>query len=571
MSCHSSTRTPGPEHSFFQQTGFFLSVLLLGGGLASGAGAQSLPDETLSQRAREALAIHCAPCREVGALKAPASEPASLDLAAIARDPNLVRPGNPDGSPIYTAMMHRLALPGTQPATSPNPGIEALATLRAWIESLPASAAACPIASDLTRRRVEPLLLRQAVRVGQPISALRVLTLAHLDAGCLTAEHLAGWRQAISLFMAALAGSNKPVPMLPLDAKQHHLVIDIRALGWDGDLWRVLTGATPRESRSNEPLIVRADWLIVQVLRGEIGARFVDRAAHPAKSRDFYDPEISAEDRAIVHAMLSGAAPPETLALNTEIILQLARAHLAPAGLSRVAAELGIERAVMERAIATSTGDAKSLLLRLAYGTVPRATIENGWRLLGTIGGAPPQATASALPDAKRHSSAPQTPVELSIYADRARYAAGDPIQFTVRSNVDCRLTLISIDVSGHGTVIFPNDFVPRDSLGAHLNLVLPAPDAGYRFRVKEKGRERVVALCTRAPGIIEGIVHDFERQRFQELGPYTAHLEFELKSALERSSASATDTSASRNEPPDPHHVPLQQLSRTGIIIEVD
>jgi hypothetical protein len=563
-------RTLGPERDF-PSVCFLIAVLLMGCGLASGAGAQSSPDDPLSQRAHDVLAIHCAPCREVGALKAPASKPASLDLAAIARDPNLVRPGNPDGSPVYTEMMRRLALPGAQPATSPNPDIEALAILRAWIESLAASAATCPISSDLTLRHIQPLLIRQAVRAGKPISALRVLTLAHLDAGCATPEQLTAWREAIGLFVAALSGSSKPVPTMPLDKASHHLAVDIRALGWDGDLWRILTGADVRAGRLNEPLVVRADWLIVHVLRGDLGARFVKRTEHPAKSRDFYDPEISAEDRAIVYAMLAGAAPPETLALNTEIILQLARAHLAPAGLSRVAAELGIERAVMERAIATSTGDAKSLLLRLAYGTVPRATIENGWRLLGTIGGAPPQATASALPDAKRHSSAPQTPVELSIYADRARYAAGDPIQFTVRSNVDCRLTLISIEVSGHGTVIFPNDFVPRDSLGAHLNLVLPAPDAGYRFRVKEKGRERVVALCTRASGIIEGIVHDFERQRFQELGPYTAHLESELKSALERSSASATDTSASRNEPPDPQHVPLQQLWRTGIVIEVD
>ncbi len=159
----------------------------------------------------------------------------------------------------------------------------------------------------------------------------------------------------------------------------------------------------------------------------------------------------------------------------------------------------------------------------------------------------------------------------LSIHADRLRYTTGDPIQFTVRSNVDCRLTVISIDVSGHGTVIFPNDFTPRDALSADRDLVFPAPDAGYRFRVKEKGRERVVALCTRAAGMIEGIVHDFERQRFQELGPYAARLEAELKSAVDRSSPSAVDTSTSRNKTPDPQHVPLQQLWRTGIVIEVE
>ena len=565
MSCHSSTPTPEPERAFSRLVCLLTAVLLIGCGLVSGAGAQSLPDDPLSQRAREILAIHCAPCREVGTSRTPAAKPPGLDLAAIARDPNLVRPGNPDGSPIYTAMMRRLA------ATSPSPDIEVLTTLRAWIESLPATAANCPNASDPTFRQIQPLLIRQAVRMGTPISALRVLTLAHLDATCATQQQFAAWRQAIGLFMAALAGSSTPVPMLPLDGKSHHLAIDIRALGWDSDVWRVLTGAAPQETPSNEPQIVRADWLIARVLRGELGAHFVQRTEPTGIPREVYDPEISDEDRAIVRAMLAGAVPPETLAHNTESILQLAQAHLDPASLKRVAAEFGIERAKLERAIEITKGDAKSLLLRLAYGTAPRATIENSWLVLGSVGVAPPHTAATALSDASPRSVAPQSPIELSIHADRLRYTTGDPIQFTVRSNVDCRLTVISIDFSGHGTVIFPNDFTPHDALSADRDLVFPAPDAGYRFRVKEKGRERVVALCTRAAGMIEGIVHDFERQRFQELGPYAARLEAELKSAVDRSSPSAVDTSTSRNTTPDPQHVPLQQLWRTGIVIEVE
>ena len=210
-------RTREPERTFSRLACFLIALLLVGCRWASDAGAQPSPDDALNQRAREILAIHCAPCREVGVLSASATEPQPLDLGAIARDPSLVRPGNPDGSPVYTETMRRLALPGTQPATSPNPGLEALATLRAWIESLPSSAASCPHASELARRHIEPLLARQAVLTSKPISALRVLTLAHLDAGCLTAEQLAGRREAIGLFMAALAGSNTPVPMLSLD------------------------------------------------------------------------------------------------------------------------------------------------------------------------------------------------------------------------------------------------------------------------------------------------------------------------------------------------------------------
>jgi hypothetical protein len=340
--------------------------------------------------------------------------------------------------------------------------------------------------------------------------------------------------------------------------------VDIQALGWDGELWRVLTGMGTGAGRSSEPLIVRADWLIVHVLRGELGPRFVDPSEPSATPRSFYGPNITPEDRAIVQAMLAGAAPPESLARNVDNILQLARLHLAPAGLSRVAAELGIERPPLVRTIASAPADARSLLLRLAYGTVPRAEIEKNWPMLGRIGGMPPPVTTSAPSDAT-------LPVDLNIHADRTRYAAGDQVLFTIRSNVECHLTVISIDASGHGTVIFPNDFATRDLLNANSDLVLPAPGARYRFRVKEKGRERVVALCARTPGTVEGIEHDFERQRFQELGPYTAHLDAALKSALKRHATAAERASSSRGKPPSPQHVPLHQIWRTGIMLEVD
>jgi hypothetical protein len=564
MSCRFSMRTPGPERTS-SRPACFLIAALLGGALSSSAGAQSTSDDALGQRAREILTAHCAPCREVGTLSVPTSAPRPLDLAAIARDPSLIRPGNPDGSPAYAAMMRRLALPGSQPA----PDLESLATLRTWIESLPASAATCPQASRPTRRHISPLLIRQAALVRKPISALRVLTLAHLDADCLSAEHLAGWRDALGLFLAALAGSSKPVPMLPLDQKSHHLAVDIQALGWDRELWRFLAGNSTGASRPIEPLIVRADWLVVHVLRGGLGARFVSPSEPPTKPRSVYDPDITPEDRAIVQAMFAGVARPESLARNVESILQLARAHLAPAGLSRVAAELGIERTPLERAIAKAPDDARNLLLRLAYGTVPRAEIEISWPMLGRLASAPPPATTSAPSDPNPPGMTRE--VDLSTHADRTRYAAGDPVHFTIRSNVECHLTVISIDASGYGTVIFPNDFAARDLLNAELDLVLPAPGARYRFRVKQKGRERVVALCARTPGIIEGIEHDFERQRFQELGPYAAHLDAALKSALERHATVAEHASSARGRLPSAQHVPLHLIWRTGIILDVN
>ncbi len=269
-----------------------LTLAVLVGCAATIARAETPPDDALSNAARDILATHCAPCR------------GKRDLASVARDPDLVRPGNPDGSPIYATMVRRLLDPQTQPA----PSVEALAGLRAWIERLP-----------------------------------------------------------------------------------------------------------------------------------------------PA-------------------APVSRAAPVQ----------------------SDIASE---------------------------------------------------------------------TPIELQLQADRPRYKVGDEIRFTIRANVDCRLHVISIDVSGHGTVIFPNDFVPSAQIKADTDLVLPAPGAGYRFRVKEKGRERVVALCTRSAGLIDGITHDFERQRFQELGVYATFLDNALRNALKRKADGDEDAT----------HAPLHEIWRTGIVIEVE
>ncbi len=524
---------------------FGLALALLLGGSAALARAETPDDAAQNSAARDILATHCPLCREVG------------DLAAIARNPNLIRPGNPDGSPVYATLVRHLL-------TSPtSPSAEQLATLRTWIERLPASAAFCSPPIDTSRGTIEQIVVRHAVKSSTPVAALRVLSLAHIDSGCAPAELVAAWRRAIGWFLGALAGSTKPAPVAPLDESGNLIAIDIRALGWDADLWRVLTGVGQRPPRSTEPLVVRADWLVVHVLRGPLGARAANlKEPPPHKPKHFHDPEITPLDRGILEAMLSRIAPPDELARQVELVLELARLYFAPTGLSQVAAELGVERKVLEQRLDDAAA-ATSLLPRLAYGTVPRSEIEDGWPQLGKVAGvAPPVKTnAPNPPDATGPAIAPETPIELQLHADRARYKVGDEIRFTIRSNADCRLTVISIDVSGHGTVIFPNDFVPRDRLGANFALALPAPGAGYRFRVKQQGRERVVALCTRAVGAIDGITHDFERQRFQELGVYATFLDNALKNAQNRKAEAAEG----------PAHAPLQQIWRTGIVIEVE
>ena len=511
-------------------------------------------DEALAARARDVLAAHCLACREVGdATTAP-------DLAAIARDPSLIRPGNPDGSPIYTMLLRRFG------GSGPGASADELATLRTWIEHLPAEAATCPSATFIPRERIEAEVARVAASKRKPVSAFRVLSLAHLDLGCASPPLLAEWRQTLEFALGALAGTH-PVPSHILDDQGHNLAFDIQDLGWDNIKWRAVLGVKTQLRRVTGSMIVRADLLVAQVLRGEFGTALAGpNGPVPAYLADSH--VMQENDREIARAILASVAPPEQIERHAELVLQLARQHLAPVNLPRVAAELGMSSEALFQILEPVARGERRLLRRLIYGTVLRNDIEDGWILMRRLLKVTPPDVAVPLvpPDVVPPAHAAATPIDLMLYPDRPQYKVGDAIEITVRSNVDCILTIISIDTAGFGTVIFPNDLTTNNRIAAHLDVTLPAEGSRYRFRFKEKGRERIVALCTRMEGLVEGIRHDFERQRFQELGPYAAFLDASLRRLSPRSESERKEGAPQSGS----GIVPQSQIWRTGIVIDV-
>jgi hypothetical protein len=119
----------------------------------------------------------------------------------------------------------------------------------------------------------------------------------------------------------------------------------------------------------------------------------------------------------------------------------------------------------------------------------------------------------------------PDAGLDVLMLANRATFTSGDALQIAVRSNRDCHLTLISIDQRGRGMVLFPSDFEPSNLLKAGKALKVPADGASYVLRLRETGRESVVGICSTAAATVDGISHDFERQRFTDLGDYATYL----------------------------------------------
>jgi mono/diheme cytochrome c family protein len=217
--------------------------------------------------------------------------------------------------------------------------------------------------------------------------------------------------------------------------------------------------------------------------------------------------------------------------------------------LQDLASELHIAAANLSSLTGHSLPVVADLIQRLVHGPVPRREIELAF----------PQMAAAVLPAAAAENKAAATssatpampltasvvtatsPFDLILKTGPSEFKTGDTLTITVRATESCYLTLINVDKTGRGTVVFPNDFDQNNFMDANKELRVPADGAPYNFRLREPGRETVIGICQTAQKTPFGIKHDFERQRFTELGDY--------RSFLIRSAATASeDASLAKN-----------------------
>ena len=157
----------------------------------------------------------CAGCHQMGKLKngrqAAGSLGNILDLAALARNPALVTPGNADASPLYTSMQSRampLDMPGDTAATEVT--ATELAAVRDWIEQLPV-VQGCAERAPMTGAAIAATV-STAVQALDPTRAAktRFISLVPLYNSCATDIELIGARQAGGAgrqFVVACAGA----------------------------------------------------------------------------------------------------------------------------------------------------------------------------------------------------------------------------------------------------------------------------------------------------------------------------------------------------------------------------
>lgn len=259
---------------------------------------------------------------------------------------------------------------------------------------------------------------------------------------------------------------------------------------------------------------------------------------------------IASDRRAVAGALRRIGIDPALTLDGVEPLVALAREYVKPLDGFRAAAEAGVEWEDLAR-LADQEGPASVLARRLVQGLVVREEVEARARdLLTALGRTLPEpiVESAGVVAAKAASDFDYKPIDpgpgLVLYSDKIHYRKGDLLQLAVRVSADCHLTLISIDQRGRGTVLFPSDFETNTLVTAGRELRLPGSGAPYAFRLNEPGRETIVALCNEAGAVTDGIRHDFEKQRFTDLGNYA---EFVVQNAL--ADAGPDDPSVRRPE----------------------
>lgn len=476
------------------------------------------PTDVVEAKAYGALERVCARCHQSGRLEGRSAEAGIANILAleeIARDPGLVRPGEPDASRIYNiALTRELHHDQFNDPGVPEPLPLEVQALRDWISELPRSpGATCSSRPQVSRSRIDELVEAAALALPpERARQTRFLSLAHLYDICLPDRELEDLRAGVDALVASLVPPGTTVPaggwITAADLPRLVASISLTALGWRPEQWEALTQSYPlRSARSG------SSHVLAQVTGSRGAIVHADWFAHAAM--------------AVKPDLAKGASRP--LRWGLPQVAALAHVWRRPADLGRVVADLAMEQATVEKAMRAAPNDVGLAASQLLGGGVARrAELDRLYAVLtqGDVEAAGP-----------RHHR-----LEIALAADKAIYKAGETATFTVTSSQVCFLTLVAVDRGGRATVLFPNELEPDNRIAAYQPVRIPGEVAPYRFRFKEKGREHVVAMCSATHKAPEGIVHDYERLRFTVLGDWQLFLRERPEMTEARRDDAATD-----------------------------
>lgn len=286
--------------------------------------------------------------------------------------------------------------------------------------------------------------------------------------------------------------------------------------------------------------------------RDQIAALYPTHAEMDKQLQSDQDRFLDALDRAGLLVVNQQGQKVQPKLNGIEMINALSDRYEANVSLRDAAAEFGLEEPAFVAAMEQGGRKTFALKRRLEQGLVARDTFETEYKaIVPEIGDntlldfakkdekkedkKDDKKVADAAPAKADPAKALGKPdVEISLFSDKDYYGVGERPIFSVTAKADCNLTLINVDSSGDGSVIFPNKFQQENFVPANKELQFPGPGAKFQFRLANKGTETVIAVCNAGKGAVDGIIVDF-KQTFTDAGDTKARTRKILVEAAEK------------------------------------
>ena len=259
-----------------------LSCMAIGFGHAHAetSANMSKPQDGVARAAFDALDKHCARCHQAGpSLKR--QKPAKnfgnvLKLTEIARDPDLILPGNPDGSSLFIQIAKKdMPYDCYQEFDCKADPTEAdVKAIYDWIRSLGDTVgAACgnrkPIGEAVVVRAIAKDIKAQEMR-RRP--GMRYVTLTHFYNACASGEDMTRYRQGVVKLLNSLSRNPTPLTMRTIDPHATIIAFNLADLNWTTEDWARLAGLYPYGMAPSVPAyrdVVAATGAELPWLRGD--------------------------------------------------------------------------------------------------------------------------------------------------------------------------------------------------------------------------------------------------------------------------------------------------------------
>ncbi|MEQ8823734.1 MAG: DUF4384 domain-containing protein [Filomicrobium sp.] len=245
------------------------------------------PNDPLAVKAFDVLKRNCARChdnRRLASDRLLSAPPVAniLNLDDLARRRDLIRPGQPEASPLYVSMITRhmpydVIQEESSKSAFSEPSASEILALRNWIAGLPSTelCQASVRSSDELEAEIEEDLARFAAPLA---SRRRYLSIAEIAPTCQMADkqrRIDQLQQATTKLLNQLSLAGGPMRPEPVGKDGLLLAFDLNAIGWSKEQWQWLSAhhRQPKVAATGSALsgeianiMLPAHWLAAKLL-----------------------------------------------------------------------------------------------------------------------------------------------------------------------------------------------------------------------------------------------------------------------------------------------------------------